>query len=157
MKIQEFIQHLQNLETLRFALPNGKLIPEHFHITEIGKKSKHFVDCGNTIRKENKISFQLWYASDYEHRLSPTKLLKIIKIAEPIFQNENLEIEVEYQTDLTIGIFDLTFKEGIFYLTEKYTTCLATDHCGIPTEKIKVPLKNLGKKNSCCSNESNGC
>ncbi len=157
MNIQEFKDYLKSLKSIQFALPNGKLIPEHFHITEMGKKTKHFIDCGNTIRKESLISFQLWYANDYEHRLTPEKLFKIIAASEPLFENENLELEVEYQTDLTIGIFGLEFRDGIFQFTEKYTTCLATDHCGIPTEKLKVPLKNLGKTNSCCSPESNCC
>lgn len=157
MKIQEFKNHLKSLETIQFILPNGEFIPEHFHITEIGKKTKHFIDCGNTIRKESFITFQLWYANDYEHRLSPHKLFKIINASEPLFDNENLEIEVEYQTNLTIGIFGLEFQEGIFYLTPKYTTCLATDYCGIPRKKTKISLRDLNKINSCCSTNSNNC
>ncbi len=150
MNIQELKNSLKELETLQFALPNGKLIPEYFHITEMGKKTKHFIDCGNVIRQESLINFQVWYAQDYDHRLSIFKLNKIISASEPLFDNENLEIEVEYQLDMSIGIFGLELKEGIFHLTPKETTCLANDHCGIPSEKMKVSLKDLSQSNNEC-------
>ena len=75
MKLSEFTQHLSGLKKIAFELPSGKLVPEHFHVTEIGRIDKNFIDCGGTIRKEQKISFQLWQANDYNHRLHPEKLI----------------------------------------------------------------------------------
>jgi hypothetical protein len=51
MKLSEIKSHLGNLEQIRFQLPNGELVPEHFHVTEVGKISKYFIDCGGTVRK----------------------------------------------------------------------------------------------------------
>lgn len=157
MTIRELRNHLKQLDHLTFALPNGKLIPAHFHVTEMGLKTKHYIDCGNTIRQEKLVTFQIWYAQDYEHRLTTKKFEKIIDIAMPLFKDENIAIEVEYQTDLSIGIFDLDFNEGIFFLKSKETTCLASDHCGIPDEKMKISLSSLGKQESSCCSGSSCC
>ena len=46
MKLSEIKQHLQNLKTIAFQLPNGDLVPAHFHVTEVGQISKRFIDCG---------------------------------------------------------------------------------------------------------------
>ena len=56
---------MKNLSTIAFQLPDGSLVPEHFHVTEVGKVTKHFIDCGGVLRKEEKINFQLWNANDY--------------------------------------------------------------------------------------------
>ena len=82
MKLSEIKHHLSNLETIAFQLPNGKLVPSHFHVTEVGKITKHFIDCGGTVRKEEVVNFQLWEANDYDHRLHPEKLVHIIELSE---------------------------------------------------------------------------
>ena len=81
MNISEIKNHLKNLETIAFELPNGSLVPEHFHVTEVGEVTKHFIDCGGTIRHEKVANFQLWSADDYNHRLHPEKLVKIIELS----------------------------------------------------------------------------
>ena len=148
MKLSEIKDQLKKLEHITFQLPNGELVPQHFHITEVGKVTRHFIDCGGTERLESFINFQLWSADDYEHRLTSEKLLKIIEIAENTLNLENLEIEVEYQND-TIGKFGLDFDGENFLLTSKQTDCLAKDQCGIPEEKPKVNLSDLSSKESC--------
>lgn len=92
MKLSEIKQHLSQLETIAFQLPNGQLVPNHFHVTEVGKINKHFIDCGGTVRTENVINFQLWEANDYDHRLHPEKLVSIIELSEKILNLEDLEI-----------------------------------------------------------------
>lgn len=69
MKLSEFKAALSNLTELNFKLPDGSLVPKHFHITEIGQVSKKFIDCGGTVREENLISMQLWESIDFWHRL----------------------------------------------------------------------------------------
>ncbi len=64
MKLSEVKAHLQNLEQLDFVLPNSQKVERHFHVTEVGKVSKHFIDCGGTVRTENVVNFQLWSADD---------------------------------------------------------------------------------------------
>lgn len=148
MKLSEVKQTLKNLKTINFQLPSGDLVPNHFHVTEVGKITKHFIDCGGTVRKEEVINFQLWNANDYDHRLQPEKLLAIIELSEKVLKIEDLEIEVEYQSD-TIGKFGLDFSGKNFLLTNKQTDCLAKDKCGIPVEKSKIELSKVKAVNTC--------
>ena len=151
MKISEIKQILNTIEAVNFQLPDGKSVPEHFHVTEVGMITKNFIDCGGVIRTEKVINFQLWNANDFEHRLKPTKLLNIIKLSEQKLGIENLEIEVEYQNE-TIGKFDLDFNGNHFILKNKTTACLAEDACGIPTQKQN---NNTPQPTTCSPNS--GC
>jgi len=155
MKLSDIKSKLYKLETIAFQLPNGDLVPNHFHVTEVGKITKHFIDCGGTVRHEEVVNFQLWNAHDYDHRLHPEKLLKIIELSEKILNIGDLEIEVEYQGD-TIGKFGLDFDGHNFLLTTKQTDCLAKDTCGIPMEKPKVKLSDLNNQ-PCCLPDGNCC
>jgi hypothetical protein len=130
MKLSEVKEKLDSLEKLRFKFVNGEFIPEHFHVTEVGRVQKDFIDCGGTVRSERAITFQLWKADDYDHRLAPQKLKSIIELSEKTLELEDLEVEVEYQSG-TIGRFGLCFDDESFVLTEKQTDCLAKDKCGI--------------------------
>tara|TARA_R100000935_G_C2836157_1_gene168230 strand:- start:2207 stop:2689 length:483 start_codon:yes stop_codon:yes gene_type:complete len=160
MKLSQAKSILQKLDTISFQLPNGELVPNHFHVTEVGKITKHFIDCGGTERKEEVINFQLWNANDYDHRLHPDKLLKIIELSENALKMTNLEIEVEYQT-ATIGKYELDFDGKNFLLTNKQTDCLAKDKCGFDryldsVQKQKVKLSDLNDE-PCCSSNGNCC
>ena len=138
MKLSEIKKHLSTAEAVNFE----------FHVTEVGVVTKHFIDCGGTIRNEKVANFQLWDANDFEHRLKPTKLLNIIKLSEEKLGMEDLEIEVEYQAE-TIGKYDLDFNGKNFVLVSKQTACLASDACGIPQEKQKLILAEVTTQNSC--------
>lgn len=142
MKLSEVKNILPQLENVTFRLENGSFVPEHFHVTEVGKITKHFIDCGGVVRTENKVGFQLWSANDFEHRLKPQKLLNIIQLSEKKLDIQDLEIEVEYQGEETIGKFQLDFDGKDFVLRSTATTCLARGSCGIPEEKIKVRQKS---------------
>lgn len=159
MKLSEVKMKLNQLEKIAFQLPNGELVPSHFHVTEVGKITKHFIDCGGTIRNEELVNFQLWSANDYDHRLHPEKLLKIIELSEEKLGIGDLEIEVEYQIvhgDLqSIGKFALDFDGTNFLLATKQTDCLAKDNCGIPSEKVKVNLAEMQSASACDPN--GGC
>lgn len=158
MKLSEIKKALQKLETIAFQLPNGELVLNHFHVTEVGKVTKNFIDCGGTVRNEEVASFQLWEANDYDHRIHPEKLASIIKLSEEKLQIPDLEIEVEYQMKDTIGKFNLDFDGTNFLLISKLTDCLAKDKCGIPTEKPKVKIGEWKQKEtSCCAPESGCC
>jgi len=139
MKLSQVKNILKSIETVNFILADGTLVPEHFHVTEIGLITKNFIDCGGMVRKETVVNFQLWDANDFEHRLKPQKLINIIELSEKVLGIEDFEIEVEYQTQ-TIGKYDLDFNGNDFVLLNKKTACLAQDQCGIPAEKQKVKL-----------------
>jgi hypothetical protein len=156
MKLSDIKNILPTLENVEFQLENGTFVPEHFHVTEVGMITKHFIDCGGVIRSEKAVNFQLWNADDYEHRLKPGKLLHIIGLSEEKLGIEDFEIEVEYQSD-TIGKYDLGFNGKNFVLKSKTTACLAQDACGIPPQKTKINLSELTTNQSTCCAPNSAC
>lgn len=157
MKLSEIKSELKKLSTIAFQLPNGELVPNHFHVTEVGKVTKNFIDCGGVVRKEELANFQLWKANDNDHRLHPEKLCHIIELSEEKLQIPDLEIEVEYQMKETIGKFDLAFDGTNFLLISKLTDCLAKDKCGILEEKLKVKMSEWKPKAVSCIPNSGCC
>ncbi|MGO2294964.1 MAG: DUF6428 family protein [Psychroflexus halocasei] len=146
MTLSEVKQNLEKIDQLIFKHPDGKIVPEHFHVTEIGEINRKFIDCGGTLRDEKHVNFQLWSAEDVEHRLQPKKLRNIIKLAErQLSIDDTLEVKVEYQGD-TIGIYDLDFDGEFFHLKSTLTDCLAKDKCGIP----ELQPENACDPNSGC-------
>lgn len=156
MTLSEFKTQLNQVNHLQFVLPGGTVVPEHFHVTEVGQVRKHFIDCGGTVRHEKTVSFQLWEANDFDHRLAPQKLKNIIALSESKLGLEDAEIEVEYQGD-TIGKYSLGFNGTQFELLAKQTNCLASDKCGIPPEKLKVSLRDLTPQTQNCCTPGSGC
>lgn len=154
MKLSKIKEILPSLDNVQFQLENKTFVPSHFHVTEVGIITKHFIDCGGTIRNEQVVNFQLWNANDFDHRLKPQKLLNIIKLSEKKLGIEDFEIEVEYQNE-TIGKYDLEFNGENFVLKNKTTACLANDVCGIPPQKLKTNLRSLPVNSSCEPNS--GC
>lgn len=156
MKLSEVKGLLSTVEAVDFKIQNGGLVPEHFHVTEVGLITKHFIDCGGTERIEKVANFQLWNANDFEHRLKPQKLLNIIELSERKLGMGDLEVEVDYQSD-TIGKYGLDFNGKEFVLTTKQTACLASDACGIPPEKLKVKLSDLQAIEQASCTPGGGC
>jgi hypothetical protein len=156
MKLSEVKNILENVDNLRFELQNGSSVPAHFHVTEVGMITKKFIDCGGTVRSEKVVNFQLWNATDTDHRLEPQKLLKIIALSERMLSIEDLEIEVEYQAE-TIGKYGLDFNGKNFVLTSKQTACLALDACGVLPTKLKVSLAELQSTATACCTPGGGC
>ena len=156
MKLSEFKTRLNALTELNFRMPGGENLPKHFHVTEVGQVTKHFIDCGGTIRNERVVNFQLFEAGDTDHRLAPQKLMNIIGLSEKVLNLEDGEIEVEYQ-DRTIGKYGLEYKDGSFILTLKNTACLASDKCGIPQDKQKKNLSEISNSGRSCCTPGGGC
>lgn len=142
MTLSEVKTALQNTPSVRFELPDGEFVAPHFHVTEVGKLDKHFIDCGGTVRHELRVAFQLWEANDYDHRLHPVKLLNIISLSEEKLQLGDWEVEVEYQ-GRSIEKFALDFAGDRFRLLAKETDCLAKGRCGLPEEKTIKSLRDL--------------
>lgn len=145
------------MDTLTFRLPNGDLVPAHFHVTEVGIVSKNFIDCGGTIREEKVVNFQLWSSVDTDHRLPPSKLQSIIALSEKLLDMGDFEVEVEYQGPDTIAKYGLTTQNAHFVLSNKKTDCLAPDKCGIPTEKPRIKLRDLQMQGNQCDPNSGCC
>ena len=160
MKLSEVKEALKEMDEVNFILPNGSFVPKHFHVTEVGTTEKNFIDCGGTVRKESVISFQLWEANDFDHRLAPEKLTNIIALSEQTLGLKDQEIEVEYQGN-TIGKYNLSVEGNNFILVNKFTDCLAKDNCGIPEDQIqtkkKLSLASIGNSGQSCDPKSGCC
>ncbi len=121
-------------KALHIMLPDGALVPEHFHITEVGRVVKDFVDCGGTKRQEKFCALQVWVASDEWHRLESTKLAKIMSAAESLVEDD-LPLMVEYGGE-TISQYPVSkgvvISKGLLLMLGcKPTCCLAPDKCGV--------------------------
>ena len=126
MKLSEIKKHLSTAEVVNFELQNGTSVPKHFHVTEVGVVTKHFIDCGGTIRNEKVANFQLWDANDFEHRLKPAKLLNIIKLSEEKLGMEYLEIEVENSLlRQRLGVFLFRIISCVYFFCFLIVICYA--------------------------------
>ena len=112
MKLSEFKNNLEQVENFTIQLPNGTLVPAHFHITEMGLLTKNFIDCGNTIHEEKAITFQVWFAGDLEHRLAPSKVFKIIEASKKLIGDNDFELEVILSTVSHSGVYDPYWPEA---------------------------------------------
>jgi hypothetical protein len=156
LKRSEFEQALEGLHALRFRLPNGKKVPAHFHLTEVGLTTKRFIDCGGTARTEEVVSMQLYVDIDLHHRLRADKFLGILKHSTGQLGLPDQAVEVEYQGE-TIGRYRLGFDGEVFHLIPQKTACLAKEQCGIPLVKPKVKLADRTKEAKSCLPGSGCC
>lgn len=130
--------------TIQLLLPDGASVPAHFHVTEVGRVQKDFIDCGGTVRSAAACVLQVWVANDTDHRLTAAKLAKIVGLAAPLLKTNELPVEVEYEAAV-VSQYPLASAEStpsglLLRLGSKHTACLAEDRCGI------VPAES-----SCCS------
>ena len=120
---------------LHLMLPDGEFVPPHFHVTEVGRVQKDFIDCGGTTRSSVTCLLQVWVAKDLEHRLTTTKLAAILKMASPLLGSNDLDVEVEYEasavSQFPLGDAEITPAGLLLMLGSKHTDCLAKDRCGI--------------------------
>lgn len=137
MTIKEFRSLLEahSGEGIHWRLPDASYVPVHYHITEVGRLRKDFIDCGGTVRSSSSCVLQVWVADDKEHRLESAKLLGIIKAAEALSIEDELPVEVEYDSGV-ISQYPIVGSEHtscglIFYLGGKHTACLAPQKCGV--------------------------
>jgi len=133
---------------MRFVLPNGKSIPAHYHITEVGHVKKDFIDCGGTTRSVSTCVLQAWIAvNDEDHRLNAGKLASILQMAGKVLPSVEVPVELEFEAPI-ISRFSIECSEAaddaiVFHLANKHTDCLAKESCGL--------------EGGCCSTEESDC
>lgn len=124
---------------VRLLLPDGSAVPAHFHLTEVGRVRKDFIDCGGTARSADHCVLQVWSADDVDHRVSAGKMAKIIGLARPILAGTDLDVEVEYDlgviTQLPVVGVESADATVVVTLGDKHTACLAPDRCGVPADR----------------------
>lgn len=137
MKVSEFraVLAAHPDAKMHWMLPDRSFVPEHYHITEVGRVQKDFIDCGGTIRSLASCLLQIWVADDKDHRLETTKLAKIMEVAGPVLASDELPVEVEYEagtiSQYPVAGVEVTPAGLLFYLSTKHTACLAPEKCGV--------------------------
>jgi len=120
---------------LALVLPDGSAVPPHFHVTEVGRVRKDFIDCGGTARKTDACVLQVWVANDVGHRLEAGKLGQIIALGKGLFGDDDLPVEIEYDvgviTQFAVASVDADDKTITLRLAGKHTACLAPELCRV--------------------------
>jgi hypothetical protein len=151
MTLDSFLKMLSEnpAAAIHLMLPDQSFVPAHFHVTEVGRVHKDFIDCGGTIRSTTACVLQVWVAQDVDHRLDTTKLAKVVRLAAPLLKSSDLPVEVEYGTEMVsqfpVSAAEVTPSGILLYLGTKHTSCLAPDRCG-----IGVADTQGCKTSSCC-------
>ncbi len=127
--------------------PDGDPIEAHFHVTEIGRVQKDFVDCGGTVRRTVTCLLQTWVGDDVDHRITAGKLLKAFDHAVPVLGAGDLPVELEYEACNVIqfAVTGVVAEAAglIIQLGSKHTDCLAKELC-VPS------MKQVGASAGCC-------
>lgn len=126
-------------DSIRVFLPDGEQVPANFHVTEVGRVQKDFIDCGGTVRRSLHGQLQLLVANDFEHRITADKLLKILEASKPILGDDPLPLSVEYgqKTAVVYEVAKMQMNGDTLELRlgDPETGCLAPDTCGLPYEE----------------------
>jgi hypothetical protein len=121
-------------EKMHWMLPDKSFVPT-YHITEVGKLQKDFIDCGGTVRSTTACLLPIWVAQGLDHQLETTKLVSIMRNPEPLLGPDELPVEVKYEeaviSHYPIGGIEATPAGQLFYLGTKHTACLALEKCGV--------------------------
>ncbi|MAT72999.1 MAG: hypothetical protein CMJ58_26245 [Planctomycetaceae bacterium] len=141
---------------LRFVINDRAAIADHFHVTEVGRVEKRFVDCGGQPRTTVACVLQTLVAHDTDHRLTTDKLAGIMRLVEQLDLPDDAPVEVEHQErSVSIDAVDsCAATDGVltFRLSPKQTACLAEDACGLgqPAPGLPVLGGNCCGDSGCC-------
>ena len=155
MTFREFkaVLHQYAGHAVQFDFLAGGQIEPHFHVTEVGKVTRDFIDCGGTRRSHELCNLQIYVANDVDHRLTAEKLHAIVGQATVLQLDESLPVEVEYQQQ-TVGSYAISDHTVLsdrltFLLKSKQTACLAPDQCGIPALSV-LTGEACERESGCC-------
>jgi hypothetical protein len=136
----------------RLSLPDGAPVPVSFHITEVGRVHKTFLDCGGTRRETTTCRLQVWVGEDFAHRIETGKMAGILAKGAVLLADESVPVEIEYEDQVisqyTIESHQLTGDAVILKLAHKHTECLAPELCGLDMPALRLPA--ISGKAPCC-------
>lgn len=140
----------------RIVLPGGEAVPVSFHVTEVGRVHKLFIDCGGKLRESSTCQLQIWVGQDDDHRVETGKMAAILDKARSFLPDGNVPVEIEYEDQVIsqyiISDHELTADAVVLKLAHKHTECLAPELCGLPSLS-RLPA--IGGKNPCCGPTGN--
>lgn len=121
---------------LQLVLPGGTDVPKSFHVTEVGRVQKTFLDCGGRLHQTDTCQIQAWVGDDEDHRLAIGKLVKIFQKSALLLPGGSAPLEIEYEdgvlSQYPIASHAVTKDAVVFQLERKHTDCLARDVCLSP-------------------------
>jgi len=133
----------------RLLLPDGGTVPVSFHVTEIGRVHKTFLDCGGTLREKTTCQLQVWVGEDYDHRIETGKLAGILEKGAKLLPDESVPVEIEYEdkviSQYTVEAHEVSESAVVLHLAHRHTECLAPELCGLPDFRIPP----IGGKTNC--------
>ncbi len=134
MKIDEFRSLLSSNpgKGVVFFL-EGRELPLHLHVTEIGRETRDFLDCGGTRRKRERCVLQLWVGEDVDHRLTSDKLSGIVDMGSVLFEHDIPEVWAEWEigsvSQYPLSSVRVSGGNVLVGLGEHHTACLAPGKC----------------------------
>jgi len=141
----------------RIRLPDGTAVPQSFHVTEVGRVQKTFLDCGGTLRDLTVCQLQVWVGQDYDHRIETGKMAAILEKARSLLPDDEVPVEIEYEdrviSQYIITGHDIAGDAVILNLAHKHTECLAPELCGLPA----LPAAGRLKSDPTCCGPSGCC
>jgi len=130
---------------LALTLPDGELVPPHYHITEVARAQKSFIDCGGKRHQQSACVLQVWLADDHDHRLEAGKLARVMKMAEDLFADcDAAELPVLFEheapvlTALTVEKSEVANSHIVLHLALQHADCLAKELC-LPKRDFSLP------------------
>ncbi len=139
MKLRDFKALLESNREKQFLLqlPSRDTVPMSFHITEVGYVDKTFIDCGGKVHSQQTCQLQAWVGDDEDHRLNAGKMADILRLAQKIVPDNDVDLEVEYEdtaiSQYTVSESEVTDTSVTLLLASKHTDCLAKSICCSPT------------------------
>ena len=135
----------------RIALPDGGAVPVSFHVTEVARLHKTFLDCGGKLRESTTCQLQIWVGEDYEHRIETGKMASILEKTTSLLPDDSIPVEIEYEdrviSQYTLTGHELTDEAVVLQLAHKHTECLAPELCGLP---VLNRLPAISGESLCC-------
>lgn len=142
----------------RLRLPDSSDVPVSFHITEVGRIDKTFLDCGGKRREKTTCQLQVWVGKDFAHRIETEKMAGILKQGEEVLPDDSVPVEIEYEqkviSQYTVESHELSDDAVTLKLAHKHTECLAPELCGLDMPDLGLPSID-GTSSNCCG--PSGC
>jgi hypothetical protein len=142
----------------RLRLPDGSPVPVSFHITEVGRVQKTFIDCGGVLRESVACQLQVWVGQDDDHRIKARKAAAILDKARAFLPDESVPVEIEYEdrviSQYTVAGSEVLKDAVILTLAHKHTACLAAERCGQPADAAQISIMKSDtapKVQLCCA------
>lgn len=141
-------------KAFQLTLPAGDAVPFSFHITEVGRVQKSFIDCGGTLHHTETCHLQAWVGADEDHRIASGKLAGILRKAGPLLPSDDIPVEIEYEqevlTQYPVARAEVTSEAVVLHLQAKHTDCLAKELCGVPAGAPAKAATSCGCGPGCC-------